>query len=169
MSLSFFIKPPRSGGSIYANKWVQEAPGRVIVCADDLRLALTGQRWCAPIEDYVHAVKHTMIKAHLSRGFDLIIDGTHTTWSSIRKLLEIDPEAQPLWVTELFGVPRDHLLHPHFQSYLITVCNERAFKTDQKDLIPVIERMVNQIVVLAEDFDTKFAALRDEVRKQYVH
>ena len=91
--LYFCIGIPRCGKSTYCEKWVAEQPRRVIVCSDDIRLALHGQRYEALAETMVFAIKHVMIRAHLARGFDVIVDGTHSTSVSIKRLLEIDKNA----------------------------------------------------------------------------
>ncbi len=98
--LYFTIGIPRCGKSTYCNNWVNdqlnclfiERP-RTIVSSDDIRLALHGQRYEPLAETMVFAVKHVMIRAHLNRGFDVIVDGTHSTSISIRRLLEIDHTA----------------------------------------------------------------------------
>jgi len=91
--LFFVIGNARSGKSTYCSKWASEKPNRVIVCSDDIRLALHGQRYEALAETMVFAIKHVMIRAHLARGFDVMVDGTHSTSISIKRLLEIDKNA----------------------------------------------------------------------------
>jgi predicted kinase len=122
---------PRSGKSTYCNQWVLEKPGRVKVCGDDIRLALTGERFNSHVEPYISAIKSTMIKTLLLGGFEVIVDGTHTTERSIKQILQIDKNAQFI----VFDT------HPQ-------TCRERAKATNQEDLYPVIDRMYDQYMSL---------------------
>lgn len=126
--LYFTIGMQRSGKSTYCTKWASEKVGRVIVSSDDIRMALYGRRYCKYAETMVFAIKHVMVRAHLSRGFDVIVDGTHSTAISIQRLLEIDRKATPIRI----DTP-------------MSTCIERAIATDQKDLIGPIQRVNRQI------------------------
>src|SRR5688572_1704057 len=121
--LLFTIGLARSGKSTWANKWLNTetvkvgvlknstndaiikeisvfdriGKPRVVVSGDDIRLALSGQRYNSHMEEYIFAMEHTMIKALLARGHDVLADDTHTTWKSIQALLQIDPHAIPIW------------------------------------------------------------------------
>lgn len=119
---------PRSGKSTYCNQWVLEKPGRVKVCGDDIRLALTGERFNSHVEPYISAIKSTMIKTLLLGDFEVIVDGTHTTERSIKQILQIDKNAQFI----VFDTD-------------LKICKERAKLTNQEDLLPVIDRMASQI------------------------
>jgi predicted kinase len=142
------IGPPRSGKSTICNDWINykidiannstynrkgltkifsESP-RVIVCSDDIRLALTGERFNINTEGFIHAIQKVMIKSLLNRGFDVIVDGTNTLLEHIKELLYIDPNADYLIV----DTPPE-------------VCKERAIATNQSDLLPVIDRMSKQL------------------------
>lgn len=120
--LYFLMGLPRSGKSSWAQSWIEEKPGRVIVCADDIRLAC-GHRWNSHIESYISSSKELMIKTLLQKH-DVLVDGTHTTENNIRKLLQIDHNAQPIFINT----------HPE-------VCKKRAKQTNQEDLYPIIVRM----------------------------
>jgi predicted kinase len=146
-NLYFTIGLPRSGKSTFCNKWVTNSinildnnrftynaspyypasPPRTIVCADSIRLALTGERWNLNIEDIVDVVKHTMIKSLLLRGMDVIVDGTHTTLHNIKKLFRIDNQAKYVFIDTS-----------------AEICRNRAIADNMSDLIPVIDRMENQ-------------------------
>jgi hypothetical protein len=156
--LFFLIGLPRSGKSSFGKKWVDrkinilennlytennlctannicvcktKVNPRVIVCADDIRLSL-GHRWNGHIEDYVHAIKMTMIKTLLQKH-DVLVDGTHTTEKSIRDLLNIDNNAIP------------YILPTTPQ-----ICKIRATETHQEDLCPIIDRMWYNLLKLAD-------------------
>lgn len=126
--LFFLISGARAGKSTFANQWVNEGEKRVIVCSDDIRKALHGNRYSAYAETMVFAIKHIMIRSLLSRGFTVLVDGTHTSEISITRLLEIDPNAEAI----LIKTPKEE-------------CIKRAISLGQNDLIPVIERQFKNI------------------------
>ena len=102
---------------------------RIIVCADDIRLTF-GFRYNWRFEDYVHAIENTMIKTLLEKR-DVLVDETHTTKGSIIAMLNIDIDA------EFYRMDTS-----------VAVCCERAVKTGQADLVPVIERHGKQLAAL---------------------
>lgn len=148
-NLYFTIGTARSGKSTFCSAWASfqemspstykllEEPitPRAIVCSDDIRLAMTGQRYNKETEPAVWMVNTYMTKALLTRGHDVIIDGTNTTEDSIWRILNIDHNAHYV----LFDTPVD-------------VCERRARETGQLDLIEygVIRRHAGQIVQLKE-------------------
>ena len=83
-----------------------------------------------------------MIRTLLQKH-DVISDGTSTTKGSIIALLNIDIEA-------------DY----YRMDTSVEVCCDRAVKTGQSDLIPVIERMGRQLAALPS-----INELREEVKK----
>jgi predicted kinase len=160
--LTYSIGCARSGKSTYAREWVKffgkkinysypDNNPRVIVCSDNIRLALHGQRFSSHAETMVFAIKHIMIKSLLDNGNDVFVDGTHTTDISIRRLLEIDPNAIPV----VFNTAKE-------------ICQERAVLTDQEDLIPVIERHHRQMTyLLNEGLDNVHARLIKEIGNRW--
>ncbi len=150
--LYFTIGLPRSGKSGVCNNWVNyhfdivdnaaipinfpnnKSTPRCIICSDDIRLALHGQRFQSLAEDMVHSIKTIMIRAMLNRGQDVIIDGTHMSSESIRKIFEIDIDAQYLYM-----------------STSKEVCIKRAIQSGQRDLIPIIEQMSVNDILYNED------------------
>lgn len=129
--LYFTVGMPRSGKSSFCEEFVSQRPKRVIVCSDDIRLAIHGKRYEPLAETMVFAVKHIMIRALLNRGFVVIVDGTHSTEISIQRLLEIDERA----VGIVFDTTKE-------------TCIERAISTGQEDLIPAIERIEGNLLKL---------------------
>lgn len=129
--LYFTIGMPRCGKSTFCDRFVKENSNRVIVCSDDIRKALHGQRYEPLAETMVFAIKHVMIRAHLSRGATVIVDGTHSTDISIQRLLEIDECA----VGIVFDTPKE-------------VCIQRAIESKQMDLIPAINRIESNLLKL---------------------
>ena len=153
--LYFTIGLPRSGKSHLADQWVRYEMDiidnlfqpyireelcpdphsetlRVVICSDDIRLALHGCRWSSVAEESVHSIQGVMIRSLLLRGFDVLVDGTHTTKSSIERMIRFCPS----------GV--DYV-------YINTspeICKKRARETGQKDLCGVIDKMANNLVDL---------------------
>lgn len=99
---------------------------RAIVCADDIRLAM-GCRYNYLTESQTAAYKEVMIRTLLQKH-DVLVDGTHTTVGSIKKILHIDTKAQFMLVDTC----------PH-------LCKMRALDTYQRDLFPIIDRMANNL------------------------
>lgn len=161
--LYILIGLPRSSKSTIANRWVTydinilnneifpnpnakiTCTPRTIVCSDDIRLALHGCRWSTLAEDMVHAIQGVMIRALLKRGH-VLVDGTNTTKSTIRKLLTYYADAD----FYIVDTPKE-------------TCIQRAIKTNQPDLIPVIERMDKQLQEWKHDPFTFFDKIREEV------
>lgn len=127
-NLFFTIGLPRSGKSTFCNKWAENGPKRTIVCSDNIRMALTGKRYEPLAETMVFAIKHVMIRSMLDRGFDVMVDGTHSSDISIQRLFEIDINAIPI---------------PYFTPP--SICKERAINTKQLDLIEPIDRITNNL------------------------
>lgn len=156
--IQFMIGISRSGKSTFARKWKEMGPNRVIICEDDIRLALTGKPYFGPVEPVVHAISQTMIRVLHNQGMDVLVDETHTTEKSILDLLYIDPNAEPIWFPS-----RDAYLVPNLGVYEISV--ERARLLGQEYLLPVIDRQWQQIRELAVDFNTKLETLREKARE----
>ncbi len=169
-SLYFTIGLPRSGKSTWARAWLQgtadiannrftrdfptplelsriDSVKRIIVTPDAFRLAL-GHRYNWYAEPVVFAHVQIAIRA-LVQDYDVLVDDTHTSIESITRILEVDPNANYVFV----DTPLD-------------VCIERAIATNQGDLVGVMARMQNNINRLeaAGGFRNNFTVLRDEVK-----
>src|SRR4051812_504363 len=132
MSLTFAIGIARCGKSTYCSRWSQYLedwdqtipliPGKIkprtIVCSDDIRVAVHGDRFNKEAEPFVWTVNTYMTKALLHRGFDVIIDGTNTTEDSIWRILNIEPSARYV----LIDTP-------------VEECERRALACDHNDLV----------------------------------
>lgn len=163
--LYFLVGLPRSGKSKLADLWVKhhisfkdglmwdqplngyDFNPRVIVCGDQIRLALHGQRFQAQAEKHVHAIKYTMTKA-LLMSHSVLLDETNTTLSHIKEILFIDPDAQYCLIDE---TPEE--------------CKRRALECKQDDLLPVIDRMYNNLIKWKDNHLEEINRLRDEVRQ----
>ncbi len=136
--LYFTLASQRAGKSTLARKWLQRKinlPGeiddgfpRFLWDSDLLRLELYGDRYHRDGEAMVFAIKRYAIATALRAGHDVLVAGTHTSKTSIRRILEIRSNAIPV----LIDTPME-------------VCQERAKATNQPDLLPVIERVCHQI------------------------
>lgn len=150
-NLFFTIGLPRSGKSTYCKKWAAEKSMRSVVSSDSIRLAATGQRYNPYSETLVFATKHIMIRALLDYGFDVIVDGTHSTEVSLTRLYEIDINAR-------------HVIIPTTAK----VCRERAIATNQADLIPSINRIDNNLLHL-DGLDSFLEYVREKVRDRNLY
>jgi predicted kinase len=157
--LRFLIGLQRSGKSTWATNWMRGTPReengiifpRAVVCADNIRLAITGERYNKLSEPTVFMVKDYMIEALLSRGNDVVCDGTHTTKTSIRRNFEIDINAT--WT--LINTPR-------------VVCVQRVIESEQLDLIAVLERSSKQLSMLLEEgLPEVCKQLKEEIQKRW--
>jgi len=118
---------PRSGKSTIVKNLAKEfnAP---VVRKDDIRLALHGQRYEALAEDFIRAIAKVMVRSLFLSGSEVVIaDETHFSQAAR------DHMKDPAWDTKFYLV----LTHPD-------VCKERAIATNQEDLIPVIDGMMDR-------------------------
>lgn len=112
--LYFCVGLSRSGKSNLSKKWlnyenfiedgqfknsevkchIAPAGNRVLVSGDEIRQALYGSNWNSLCEDYVESVKWTMVRALLNSGHTVLLDETNTSERNIRKILEIDIDAE---------------------------------------------------------------------------
>lgn len=123
---------PRCGKSTFTQKLVEFRPRHVIVSGDSIRLALTNERYNAQAEGTVHSIKDVMMKALIITGHHIVYDGTNTTIDSVRKLEKIAKQYNQDMMWFIFDVDKE-------------ICKERAIKTEQSDLLPVIEKMATQL------------------------
>lgn len=135
--LTVLIGMPRSGKSVYASKWELEEDrdnhlARVVLSQDKLRLALHGMRYVQSAEPVVHGIYSTMVRTLLMNPrLHILLDDTHTTVSAIRAVLNIDADAEFIYI--------------HCDS---EIAKQRAVNTKQSDLVPVIDRMYENLVSL---------------------
>lgn len=165
-NLAFTIGLPRSGKSTLAKRWLAgdveivnhrfdanlspEAISRfnnvprVVVTPDAWRLAL-GHRYNWYAEPVVFSNVQIAIRA-LLMDYDVLVDDTHTTEESIKRIFEVEPAATWVIVDTDYGV-----------------CVDRAKSCGQGDLEGVIKRMAMQIAVLDLDDNDDFHYLRQDV------
>lgn len=173
--LYFTIGLPRAGKSTFCASWQREQKSgeennwmvpnpRVVLEGDAFRKAVSGARYNEYAEQYVKPILRTSARALLNSGYDVLIDDTHTTWGSISEVLKLDPDAIPLWVPaneygSYFAVPSPQFLK-HAEE-----CKERAKKLDQSDLLPIIDRMVQNLCEMWPVFNMRIDRERQKARK----
>lgn len=163
--LFFLIGLARSGKSTFARKWERlvidiydnniiqnhidnyDNP-RVVICSDWIRLALHGQPFAQEAEGLVHELKMLMIRIYINNGYDVLIDGTHTTDKSIKDILRIDKFAQF-----------------YLCNTTAAECKKRAIMTNQEYLIErnVIDRMEKQLASWRDNAEEHVNKLRNEL------
>lgn len=67
---------PGSGKSTFIENEILERASVQVVCADDVRLSL-GHKFTLSAEPMVHAICQTMVRAHMERGLDVVLDETN--------------------------------------------------------------------------------------------
>jgi len=143
---------PRAGKSFIARSWqsyeidihynsLRKHVGnkkipRIVVCSDWIRLALHGQPYVQESEDFVHSIKTLLIRTYLINGYDVLVDGTHSTKNSIEQILRIDPKAD----FYLVDTP-------------VEECKKRAILSNQSYLIErgVIDRIAGQLELIKKN------------------
>lgn len=123
-----FQEPPKRYESIQTER-------RVVVSGDRIRESLYGSLWNQLAEDFVDAVKWTMVRTLLNSGYTVLLDETNTSERNIRKIFEIDQNAEFVYV----DTP-------------VEVCKKRANETLWKP----IDRMANNLLELALMHDDFF-------------
>jgi predicted kinase len=124
--LHVLVGLPYSGKSSYAAH-LKEDEGYVIVSPDAIRLALHGERFNLHTEEIVWAIATYMVKSLFIAGHDdVILDACNMT-----KKRRKDWQGRRLGWETLF-----HVIDTDAE-----VCKERAFKHDDEDIIPIIDRM----------------------------
>ncbi len=157
--LFFAVGLPRSGKSSWCRTWSYEPvchsslhfyswqKPRVVVSGDDFRRAIHGHAYIKEAEGLVFASMDIAAKALLFSGFDVIIDETSTTESSILRYLRIDMDAEPVFI----DTPE-------------AVCIERALATGKEYLVGPIQRMSRQLAELKKDWPATFERLKQSLR-----
>jgi predicted kinase len=135
--ISFMIGLPRSGKSTFAEKWKNEKPNRVVLNGDNFRYAIYNKRFQVIGEELVKSSLITAARALYISGYDVLIDETHTTTSNILSVLAIDEDATAYFIK----TPSE-------------VCKQRAIACGQEDLVPVIQRMTENLVITVQEMDS---------------
>jgi len=133
----------RCGKSTFANWWVTNHDKRTIVSGDDIRLALTGQRYNPAAEHIVQSLKYTFIRAMLLRNFTVFHDGTNTTLNSVHNMEKLAESVNEKITWVYFNTPLDE-------------CQRRAKLHHQDDLLEAIDRMSKNIIQTKQYITQKY-------------
>lgn len=126
---------PRSGKSTKVNNLSLDL-GAPIVRKDAIRLALHGKAYIDLAEPMVKAISLIMVRSLFRAGHEVVIaDETHYSRAA-RDFMRDDKE----WDTKFYYVQTTP-----------EVCKERAIKTGQEYLLPVIDEMVSRYEPLSPD------------------
>lgn len=136
--LTMLIGLPRCGKTTEAGKYEGKA---AIVSADQFRQLIYGQRFYKDGESYVWAVRNTCFKALLQQGIDIVIDETNITKES---------RAAAIKLAKSYGYRVEGI----FFDTDPRTCKRRAIDTKQEDLLPIIDKMNDQLEppMLSEGF-----------------
>jgi len=93
--LYFLCGLPRSGKTTASQKWLASNDHRTIISGDEVRLAMTGERYFHELEPHVYAHIITSIRYRL-KFEELLYDDTNTSIFSLYSLFRIDQNAQPI-------------------------------------------------------------------------
>lgn len=152
---------PRSGKSTHIKQWLTEtnihyeAGYRAsVVVGDDIRKAISGERYNSHCEESVRNTKHLMVKTLMYSNEIVIVDDTHTRLESLWPLFQLDPFLQ---IVKIGPWPSDKTYSSHLE-----LCLERAELTGQSDLKPIIQRLSGNLVQLEYEFTKKTERLRLE-------
>lgn len=142
--LYFLIGLARSGKSTFAKNWsvynnnfnsnFNLNSNKVVLSLDSFRLAASGKRYNGYTESSVFLSSSLAAKALLLDGYDVLIDDTHTSEESIKRVFRIATNAI------------------HYRLDVSTeVCVQRAVECGQADLQWVIERQAKNLEKLTNE------------------
>lgn len=134
-TLYVMVALPRSGKTTYVKKHFKGIP---VVSADQLRLLIHGKRYVAEQEPKVWWVRNIMLKALMEQGLDVVVDQTNITKKRRAPLVKLAEEYGYRAIAVMLKTDVD-------------TCKERAIKTHQEDLIPVIEDFAQEFEPVSED------------------
>jgi len=78
-NLYYTVGLPRAGKTSLINKWKSEASNRVVVCFDNIRLAMYEREHFQQMEPFLWEFATTMGKTLMFSGYDVMMDDTHTS------------------------------------------------------------------------------------------
>lgn len=130
--LLLMVGLPYSGKTTLARDLEELA---VRICADDVRLALHGQRFYAQAEPHVWAIMETFARALLLGGQNAIVDVTNNTFNRRRPWYRLADETSPVglcYVDTPYGISRHRAEEAHDREIYLTM--DRMFKEHEPPL-----------------------------------
>lgn len=123
--LTMLIGLPRSGKTTYRSC---RNNVEFVISADEVRKAVYGARFWPPGENLMWAIRDLMLNYALNQPIDLIIDETNLSRNRRIKAIKKAHE-------------NGYFVHGLVFTTDADTCIQRAYKTEQEDLVPVIKRM----------------------------
>jgi predicted kinase len=120
---------PRCGKSTWVSK---NKTNEVVISADDIRYLVYNQRFWTDGEPLMWSVRGMMLKYLMQQGIDIIIDETNTTKERRKPILKLAKQ---------FGY---YVIGNMVEGAWVDKCIERAEKSGQLDLIPIIKAMAEK-------------------------
>lgn len=120
---------PNSGKTTYANK---HKKNYVVISADQVRKLVYGQKFFEGGEPLVWAIRNIALKMLMEQGKNILIDETNTTVERREPIIELAQEYGYTIKAVFFNVSKEE-------------CISRARKEGNDTIIPIIERMANQL------------------------
>lgn len=130
MELAIMCGLPLSGKTTYA-KQLRHDEGWVVICPDNVRLALHGKNFYPPAEPFVWAVCELVVRSLLLSEHRVLIDATNTTRKRRKTWLDMAQE---------FGIA----LQAFVIDESVEECQHRADVDNKPYMKVVIERMASQ-------------------------
>jgi predicted kinase len=133
-NITLLVGLPRSGKTTWVelnNEFNFNGKKQVIISADKLRYLIYNQRFWSDGEPMMWAVRKIMLKSLIEQGVDIIVDETNTTKKARQEIIKLATKYGYHIKALVFDIDAE-------------VCRQRAIESNQEDLIPIIDRMVNQ-------------------------
>lgn len=134
---------PRSGKTTWRNHYIKNYEGDVpvVICADDIRYLLYGQRFFSGGEPFVWATRDIMFKCLMQQGKTIIIDETNVVKYNRSKIIAEAKKYEYSVTAIIFPTSRE-------------ACIARAIWCDDDYIVPIINSMADKYepVLINEGF-----------------
>lgn len=123
---------PRSGKTTLRNEAMNINHGIVLISCDQLRLQIYGQKFYLKGEDFIWAIRKHMLEILMQNKNYIFIDETNTTVKRRKDILKLAKEYKYKAYGIIIDTPKE-------------ICIKRAKAENDKEIIPIIERMSLQM------------------------